>query len=88
LADVVAMFQDVPLSVIVLCPEPETIAARDAARTKTGYPSATIVYAFDLILRTETPHLGYWLDSTNLTIQETVDQILAFTLGKDLQNYA
>lgn len=83
LADVVAMFQDVPLSVIVLCPEPETIAARDAARTKTGYPSDAAVHAFDRILRTETPHIGYWLDSTNLTIQETVDQIVALTLERD-----
>ncbi|MBI4779795.1 MAG: AAA family ATPase [Oscillatoriophycideae cyanobacterium NC_groundwater_1537_Pr4_S-0.65um_50_18] len=77
LTDVIAMFQDIPLSVIVLCPEAETIAARDAERTKTGYADATVVHAFDRILRAETPRLGYWLDSTNLTIQETVDQILA-----------
>lgn len=82
LTDVIAMFQDVPLSVIVLCPEAETIAARDAARTKTGYADATVVHAFDRILRAETPRLGYWLDSTNLTIQETVDQILALPLER------
>ncbi|MEG4939306.1 AAA family ATPase [Microcoleus sp. F4-D5] len=77
LSEVVAAFHDVPLSAIVLCPQAEVVAARDAARSKTGYANETMVYAFDRILRTETPRLGYWLDSTHLTVQETVDRILA-----------
>jgi hypothetical protein len=28
------------------------------------------------VLRTETPRLGYWLDNSDLTLAETVDQIL------------
>ncbi|MCU0540799.1 MAG: AAA family ATPase [Oscillatoriaceae cyanobacterium Prado104] len=77
LAEVVASFYDVFLSVIVLCPRAEVVAARDAARSKTGYANQAIVDAFDRILRTETPHIGYWLDSSNLTVEETVDRILA-----------
>ncbi|WP_293341170.1 AAA family ATPase [Microcoleus sp. CAWBG58] len=77
LAEVVASFHDVLLSIIVLCPKPEVVAARDAARLKTGYANDAMVYAFDRILRTETPRLGYWLDSSNLTVEETVDLILA-----------
>lgn len=77
LTEVVATFNDVPLSVIVLCPQAEVVAARDAARSKTGYASETMVYEFDRILRAETPHLGYWLDSSHLTVKETVDRILA-----------
>lgn len=77
LAEVVASFHDVLLSVIVLCPQAKVVAARDAARSKTGYANEAMVYAFDRILRTETPHLGYWLDSTHLTVEETVDRILA-----------
>jgi predicted kinase len=77
LAEVIARFHDVPFSAIVLCPQAEVVAARDAARSKTGYANETMVYAFDRILRTETPHLGYWLDSTHLTVKETVDRILA-----------
>jgi hypothetical protein len=77
LAGVVTSFHDVLLSVIVLCPQAEVVAARDAARSKTGYANKEMVYAFDRILRNETPRLGYWLDSTNLTVAETVDRILA-----------
>lgn len=77
LSEVIAAFDDVPLSAIVLCPRPEVVAARDAARSKTGYTDETMVDAFDRILRTETPRLGYWLDSSDLTVEETVDRILA-----------
>jgi predicted kinase len=77
LAEIVASFHDVPLCAIVLCPSAEVVAARDAARLKTGYANEIMVYEFDRILRTETPHLGYWLDSTHLTVPETVDRILA-----------
>lgn len=77
LSEVIATFHDVPLSAIVLCPRPEVVAARDAARSKTGYTDETMVDAFDRILRTETPRLGYWLDSSDLTVEETVDRILA-----------
>jgi len=82
LAEVLASFQDVPLSAIVLCPKAEVVAARDAARSKTGYANETMVYAFDRILRSETPRLGYWLDSTHLTVEETVDRILANLQGE------
>lgn len=77
LAEVIAAFHDVPLSVIVLCPRAEVVAERDATRLKTGYTNESMVDAFDRILRTETPRLGYWLDSSNLTVLETVDRILA-----------
>jgi predicted kinase len=82
LAEVLATFHDVALSAIVLCPKAEVVAARDAARTKTGYANETMVYAFDRILRSETPRLGYWLDSTHLTVEETVDRILANLQGE------
>jgi len=76
LAEVVAMYRRHPLSVIVLCPAPEVAAARDAARAKTGYSDESAVHAFDRVLRDETPRIGYWLDSSDLTVAETVDHIL------------
>lgn len=45
------------------------------ARAKTGYPNRALD-AFDHILRTETPHIGYWLDNSDLTLEETVDNII------------
>jgi predicted kinase len=76
LTEVVRYYTHHPLYVVVLCPVSEVIAAREAGRSKTGY-RAIAVDEFDRILRAETPHLGLWLDSSNLTVAETVDCILA-----------
>ena len=62
--------------VVVLCPNPEILAARDAARHKTGYRGWT-AESFDALLRAETPHLGLWLDTTDLTPDQSVNAILA-----------
>jgi len=76
LASVVTTFQPYPLLLVVLCPSPEIIAEREAARSKTGYEDEASIMAFDHILHSATPRLGYWLDTSELTIQETVDNIL------------
>jgi predicted kinase len=77
LSDIVGLLQPHQPFVVVLCPRPEVVAARDQARAKTGYPDRASVDAFDWVLRTETPRLGYWLDNSDLTIDETVAHILA-----------
>jgi hypothetical protein len=61
----------------VLCPKAEVIAAREAARDKTGYTDQAAIQAFDHILREQTPRTGYWLDTSELTIAETVDAIIS-----------
>src|SRR5262249_13439331 len=76
LAEVVAIYAQHPLSVIVVCPRPEVVAAREAARAKMGYSDESAVHAFDRVLRAETLRNCYWLDSSDLTIVETVDRIL------------
>ncbi len=76
LAELLTTFQDLPLSVVVLCPRTEIVAARDSSRRKTGYSTDDAVHAFDRILRDETPRIGYWLDNSDLTVTETVDAIL------------
>jgi predicted kinase len=76
LAEMVTTFTDFPLAVFVLCPRVEVVAARDRIRSKTGYSDNTIVHAFDRVLRQETPRIGYWLDSSEMTVAETVDTIL------------
>jgi hypothetical protein len=52
------------------------VAARDAARGKTGYTDAAMVRDFDRVLREETPRLGYWLDTSDLTVRETAERLL------------
>jgi predicted kinase len=66
-----------PLYVVVLCPNAETAAARDAARSKTGYSETFTAAILDRVLRSETPRTGLWLDSSVLSVEATVDAILA-----------
>lgn len=65
-----------PVYVVVLAPRPEAVAAREAGRGKTGYGAWT-VQDLDTGLRETTPRLGLWLDSSELSVGETVDAILA-----------
>ena len=77
LVEVAQHYAGRPLHVVVLCPDPAVVAAREAGRAKSGYRDAADVLDFDRVLRAETPRLGLWLDTSDLTVAETVDQILA-----------
>jgi predicted kinase len=77
LAHAVARFTGLHLALIVLFPRPDVIAARAAARAKTSYSSGAAIQAFDQVLRNQTPRLGYWLDTSELTLAETVGEIFA-----------
>jgi predicted kinase len=76
LADVVAKFDGYPLTVAVLCPTADTLSSRETNRGKSGYRNMSEIAAFDHVLREETPKIGTWIDSTNLSVRETVDRIL------------
>lgn len=65
-----------PLYLIVLCPSPKIALERDKNRHKHTYTSWT-PEILDKALREETPRLGLWLDSSELSIEKTVDAILA-----------
>lgn len=76
LTEMIELIRHRPLLVVVLAPQPDAIAAREAARGKDAYNRWTI----DLLddgLRNHTPHLGLWLDTSDQTPEETVDEILA-----------
>jgi hypothetical protein len=64
LAEVARYYLSYPLHVIVLCPAVEVVAAREAGRSKTGYSASSDIAVFDRILRTKTPRLGLWLDTS------------------------
>ena len=64
-----------PLHLVVLCPRPDAVSAREATRAKTGY-TAFAVAELDAVLRNETARLGLWIDSSDLTPDETVDIVL------------
>ncbi|MCA0456597.1 MAG: AAA family ATPase [Chloroflexi bacterium] len=74
LNEVVAMRRGWPLYVVVLCPAASVVFERDAHRHKQTYQSWT-PEGLDQALRDETPHIGLWLDTSALTIEQTVEAI-------------
>lgn len=78
LAHLVAAIRTRPLHVVVLAPRPDAVAAREAQRGKRAYGPWTVA-ALDHALRAETPRLGLWLDTSELSVPETVDEILRRT---------
>jgi predicted kinase len=76
LKELVEMIESRPIYVIVLSPDEETIADREAARGKTGYGIWTVA-DLNEILQKDTPKMGMWLDNSTWTPEETVEEILA-----------
>ncbi|WP_244409513.1 AAA family ATPase [Streptomyces albofaciens] len=66
-----------PLAVVVLAPDAAAVERREAARSKTAYGTEWGVRDLDTALREHTPPIGLWLDTTEQTVEETVDEILA-----------
>ena len=82
LTDVVSAIRTRPLYVIVLAPRAEVVQRREddrqAARGKTAYkPGDQSVAELDALFRAETPKIGMWIDTSDQTIDQTVDEILA-----------
>jgi GrpB-like predicted nucleotidyltransferase (UPF0157 family) len=78
LGDHRAMIRSRPCHLIVLLPSAEAIAAREAGRGKQGYAAWTIEALRDGFV-TSTPRVGIWLDTTDMTPDETVREILTRT---------
>ncbi len=76
LAGYVARIESRPRRVVVLAPHQDVVAAREAARGNTGYGAWT-VSDLDRALRTGTPRLGLWLDTSSQTPEQTAGEILA-----------
>lgn len=76
LEEFVAMVPHRPFSLIVLTPDPAAVVQRERNRGKIGYVGFT-ADQLDSIHRSTSPKLGFWLDSTSLTVEETVDLALS-----------
>jgi chloramphenicol 3-O-phosphotransferase len=72
----ISLVRSRPLIVVVLAPDASTVAARDLQRSKTGYRDWTIEQ-LDHGMRSETPRIGLWLDTSGQTPSQTVDEILS-----------
>ncbi|GIP31980.1 AAA family ATPase [Paenibacillus sp. J2TS4] len=75
LDDFISFVKKRPLYVIVLCPNASVVAQREALRSKKGYGIWTVT-DLDHVLRSETPRVGLWLDSSDWTPEQTAEQIL------------
>lgn len=73
LPEVVALFGKVPLSVVVLTPSADAVQERELARLKTGYHSVSVAQLQAGLAAT--PKLGWWLDNSMLTVEQTVAAI-------------
>jgi chloramphenicol 3-O-phosphotransferase len=75
LNNVVGRLEISPLYVVVLSPRPDVVSAREAQRAKSGY-GAWDVDEFCASFEAETPRIGLWLDTSDLSAEESVDEIL------------
>jgi cytidylate kinase len=75
LTDVVDLIDARPRRLVVLAPSADAVREREAGRTKIGYHSTDLEH-LDRALKDETPRFGLWIDTTDLTVAETVDQII------------
>jgi predicted kinase len=77
-------FAPVPeVYLVFLDPAATAVADRDRGRSKTGYDGDWNIGQLRDVLHVETDRLGLWLDSTELSAEETVDRILG-NLGASL----
>lgn len=71
-----------PCHVIVLMPSLGAVTAREAGRQKKGYTRWTVQELYEGFAA-KTPRVGLWLDTSDQTAEETVEEILARTPAVD-----
>lgn len=76
LADFVKRIETHERYLVVLSPSVSAMEWREEQRSKDGYVHLS-PGALDDVLRRETAQIGYWLDSSTQTPDETVDDILS-----------
>ncbi len=67
--------KDYPLQVVVLCPNVEVVKEREKGRGKVGYTGFTVENLYSDFLK-ETPKIGFWLDSSEQSPEQSVKDIL------------
>ena len=74
LTEVVTLYRRPP-TVVVLLPTREQVAARAARREHPGYTDWTVDALYD-VFELETPRVGTWLDTSDLSAEQTADAVL------------
>jgi len=68
-------YVDRPIHVIVLYPNVETVKKRETMRGKVGYTSFTVEDLYADFMK-ETPKIGFWLDTSEQSPEQSVEDIL------------
>jgi cytidylate kinase len=71
----VELLKQYPTYVIVLNPDIKSIEQREQNRGKKGYVGFTVESLYKVFIE-ETTRIGLWLNTTNMSIGETVNEIL------------
>jgi len=71
----VEILEGYPVYPVVLAPGIEVVAERERARANKGYWGYTVESLYRGFMES-TPRIGLWLDTSDLTPEETVDEIL------------
>lgn len=71
----VDLLRNYQVYVIVLCPSIKTIEQREKYRGKTGYIGFTVDSLYRSFMD-NTPRIGLWLDTSNMSAEETVNEII------------
>ena len=75
LQNFVDMLKPCTPKMFVLCPSAQAVAQREAGRHKRGYVGFAVEDLHKGFME-ETPRIGHWIDSSDQTPQQTVEQIL------------
>ena len=71
----VELLKQYPTYVIVLNPDIKSIEEREQKRGKRGYVGFTVESLYKIFIE-KTPRIGLWLDTTSMSVGETVNEIL------------
>lgn len=76
LVRILNLLQDYPVETVVLCPGVEVVKQREETRGKVGYTGFTVESLYEGFLK-DTPRIGLWLDTSDWTPEQTVNEILS-----------
>lgn len=74
------MLKDYPVHVVILCPDVDTVKRRETMRGKVGYIGFTVEVLYADFMK-ETPKIGFWLDTSEQSPEQSVEEIFLHFKG-------
>jgi chloramphenicol 3-O-phosphotransferase len=73
---VVDLLKGYPVQTTVLCPNVQTVKQREKTRGKVGYNGFTVEALYADFMK-ETPRIGFWLDNSEQSPEQSVETIFS-----------